>query len=341
MVANEDDNLNGDSPGGPPNPMERRWIHPSELPSVAPARRHRLRGVGTVMAASLVIFGAAAVGVTAFHRHGTSVTTMVACCSASTPMTSDYVASVSDASGHEALAAVTDNGAMVVTSLNDSKGTSATVTTGSGAQRSARLVALDSELGVSMWKLSTPVSVVPQESLTLQAMTHSEVDIIRGTNLHSATSSASAIAEATATVGNQDLGVLETTVATSTAGLLTTMAGEPEAMLLPRLGHNLAIPLNVLDQRYHLLVTGASHGWLQIAATTATGGGVTVSQVGTASAHALEVGDTITAIDGRAISTTGDLLDALYGMPAGSTVHVTVMRQGKTQTEAIVLASHP
>jgi PDZ domain len=341
MVANEDDNLNGGMSGGPPNPMERRWIHPSELPSVTPARKHRLRGAGAVMGTCVVVFGAAAVGVTAFRHQGSSVTTVVACCSATVPMISDQVATITDANGHGALGAVLDHGTMVVTSLHDSKGAHASVTTGSGAQRGARLVALDSQLGVSMWKLSASVSSTPQQSLTLQAMTHSQVDVVRGSSLRSAHSSPSTISEVTATVGTQDLGVLETTVATSSPGLLTTMAGEPEAMLVPNLGNNLALPLDVLEQREQLLMSGHSHGWLQIDAATASSGGVSISQVGSASALALEVGDIITSINGHAISTTGDLLDILYATPAGATVRVTFSRQGKTLTEAIVLASHP
>ncbi len=341
MVANEDDNLNGGMSGGPPNPMERRWIHPSELPSVAPARKHRFRGVGAVMGVCIVVFGAAAVGVTAFHHQGSSATTVVACCSATVPMTSDRLASITDANGHDALGAVIDHGTMVVTSLRDPKGELATVTTGSGEQRGARMVALDSELGVSMWKLSSGVSTTPQQPLTLQAMTHSQVDVVRGSSLRGAHASPSAISEVTATVGTQDLGALETTVATSSPGLLTTMAGEPEALLVPNLGHSLALPLSVLEQRSQLLMTGHPHGWLQIAAATASSGGVSVSEVGSASAHALEVGDTITAINGHTISTTGDLLDVLYATPAGSTVQVSVSRHGKTLTEAIVLASHP
>ena len=65
---------------------------------------------------------------------------------------------------------------------------------------------------------------------------------------------------------------------------------------------------------------------------TLTGGGARVLGFAASSPaeEVLKVGDTITAVDGAPVHFASDLQDAVAGHPAGETIHVTVVRGGRT-----------
>ncbi len=74
-----------------------------------------------------------------------------------------------------------------------------------------------------------------------------------------------------------------------------------------------------------------------------TGDGATVLATVPSSpaADALEVGDVVTAVDGVRVTTSPGLHDALAGRPAGETVRLTVLRNGRTRTVRLVSRTLP
>jgi hypothetical protein len=319
--------------------MERQWIHPSELPALNDATALRRRAGMIVVAASLVIIA----GIVATATLKTSVTKpgVGALVHPARSLAKAPVVGVVDSQGHHELGAVINHGAMIAVPRSHALGSRMIITTMGGAKVLGTIVATDSYLGVSMVKLD---SALPSEHLvhgTLRAMASQPVEIISGTSPRFLTLRDATVTQATASVANQDLGVLRTSMSASGAGVVTTRTGIPEALVLPHLGSHIAVPLATIEQRARMHTRGGQHGWLQISVSSVATGGVGVVRVGTASSQTLRLGDRILAIDGDAIASIGDLLDHLYAMPAGTCVTLRLERAGVSVTENVVLASHP
>src|SRR5919198_1434596 len=107
-------------------------------------------------------------------------------------------------------------------------------------------------------------------------------------------------------------------------------------------GVGFAIPSNTVRSIATQLISNGSvqHAYLGVAVQTASNG-VRLAQVrsGTPAARAgLKVGDVVTAIDGRKVSTTAQLQGAIDAKQPGDTVTLTYRRNGKTHTAKVTLA---
>ena len=327
---------------GPPSPMERSWIHPSELPSLKDAGHHdRKKRRPSLIAAATLLSVLGGIAIAAIATTGPSKPAETAVVRSSPPALREQIVGVVDAKGQTLLGVVVGNGAMVALASRDPMGSSAVITTMAGTKETGSVVATDAALGLSIVKVPTALASPTRPSTTLQAMATSRADVITGTNPMTLLRSVSTLRSNTTTIGNQEIGILETSVTPHTPGIVTTLGGIPEALLIPHVGTHIAIPLTTVDQRAAMIVRGLHRGWLQISVTTASQGGVLVSKIGAASAHALSIGDRITAINDQAIAGIGDLLDNLYGAPAGTSVVLTLTRGEASITETVVLAPHP
>jgi putative serine protease PepD len=110
-------------------------------------------------------------------------------------------------------------------------------------------------------------------------------------------------------------------------------------------GVGFAIPSNTVRSIADQLISNGDvqHAYLGVAVGTASGG-VRLAQVrsGAPAARAgLHVGDVVTAIDGKKVSTTAELQAAIDAKQPGDTVTLTYKRNGKTHTVKVTLANRP
>ncbi len=111
-------------------------------------------------------------------------------------------------------------------------------------------------------------------------------------------------------------------------------------------GVGFAVPANTVKSVItQLLATGkAEHAYLGVAAQTTPSGGAVVGTVraGTPAATAgLRRGDVITAVDGRRISSVGDLQSTIDAKKPGDSVTITYTRGGKKHTVNVKLGTRP
>lgn len=335
-VSNEDDNLFEDPSNKTPNPMERNWIHPSELPSLSTtARNHREKTHLPIRTGALLLClaGVAGLFLLTHHSHQRVVATPA-------PL-SPGIVSVSDSAKQHAIGVALDGGTLIVVAIPGVVGDAATVTTARGLSQTAHVVAVDSALGYSLFTTTPALITTPLPSASLAAAATQSTEALTGSSLTHLTRTSLTGSSAFATVGGQDLGVIKTSLTTLSTGVLLNQAGRPEGLLCPRIGAGIGLPIATVATHAVLDRDHVTHGWLQIEAVTANAGGVRVTQVGPASRAALASGDRITQINETPLATSGDLLDALYGIKAGSTVTLSVQRKGVELTEHVTLSRHP
>ena len=111
-------------------------------------------------------------------------------------------------------------------------------------------------------------------------------------------------------------------------------------------GVGFAVPSNTVRSVVsQLLATGkAEHAYLGVAAQTSPSGGAEVATVraGTPAARAgLRRGDVITAVDGKRISSFGELQSAIDSKKPGEAVTITYKRNGTTHTAHVKLGTRP
>jgi putative serine protease PepD len=111
-------------------------------------------------------------------------------------------------------------------------------------------------------------------------------------------------------------------------------------------GVGFAIPSNTVRSIVTQLIASGKveHAFLGVAAETSPSGGAVIGTVrpGTAAARAgLRRGDVITAVDGRRISSIGELEAAIDAKKPGDTATITYERAGKTHTAHVKLGTRP
>jgi putative serine protease PepD len=111
-------------------------------------------------------------------------------------------------------------------------------------------------------------------------------------------------------------------------------------------GVGFAIPSNTVRSIVSQLISNGNvrHAYLGVSIRASESGGVELAQVraGTPAARAgLHVGDRITAIDGKKVSTTAQLQAAIDAKRPGDTVSLTYSRNGKSHTVQVKLATRP
>ena len=103
------------------------------------------------------------------------------------------------------------------------------------------------------------------------------------------------------------------------------------------IGVGFAIPANKAKEVAQALINGGkvSHPYLGVSVVDGQNGGAQVQSVqagGPAAKAGLQVGDVVTKVGDRAISTSDDLVGAIQSSSVGSTLTLTIQRNGATQT---------
>jgi putative serine protease PepD len=112
------------------------------------------------------------------------------------------------------------------------------------------------------------------------------------------------------------------------------------------IGVGFAIPANKAKTVAQTLISGGkvSHPYLGISVGDATSGGAQVSAVSANSPAAkagLQVGDVVTKVGAKAITTSEDLVGAVQSSSVGSTLSITVSRNGSSQTVQATVGETP
>jgi putative serine protease PepD len=121
----------------------------------------------------------------------------------------------------------------------------------------------------------------------------------------------------------------------------TTATGEGSSS-----GVGFAIPSNTVAQVANELIAGekVQHAYVgvELAGNSAGGAQISTVQTGTpASTAGLQSGDVVTAIDGKAITSTDDFIAAIDNYTPGQTIKLTVTRQGQTKQISVKLGTRP
>ena len=111
-------------------------------------------------------------------------------------------------------------------------------------------------------------------------------------------------------------------------------------------GVGFATPGNTDQQIANKLIGGQTikHSYVGVELNSASTGGAGVETVqanSPASQAGLQAGDTITAIDGKPISSTEGFISAVAGYQPGKTITLTVVRNGQTKQIQLTLGSRP
>jgi hypothetical protein len=137
----------------------------------------------------------------------------------------------------------------------------------------------------------------------------------------------------------------ESPLADEPCTILMTSEGKAEAISSPSLTDGAFLPASFASGLTAQLTTwpNATHGRLGISGTTSPQGGAEIIEVvaGGPSVGLLLVGDVIVAVNGEEVATTSEMVDAVYLLPSGSTLDLTVRRDGTTAHRAITLAPSP
>ena len=127
--------------------------------------------------------------------------------------------------------------------------------------------------------------------------------------------------------------------------VLMTPSGHTEAISAPSLTTGSFLPAAFAADLTTQLVTApqVTHGHLGISGTTASGGGAEVVDVASSgpAAGVLAPGDVIVAVNGESMTTASEMVDAVYLEPPGSTLDLTVRRGGTTAHRDVTLATSP
>src|SRR5262249_5168644 len=121
----------------------------------------------------------------------------------------------------------------------------------------------------------------------------------------------------------------------------TTVSGQGSSS-----GVGFAIPSNTVTQIANQILSGKTvkHAYVGVLLSGSTAGGAQVAEVqpGTPGAAAgLKAHDLITAIDGKAVSSTDQFIAMIDNYSPGQTVTMSVKRDGKTLSIKVKLGTRP
>jgi putative serine protease PepD len=111
-------------------------------------------------------------------------------------------------------------------------------------------------------------------------------------------------------------------------------------------GVGFAIPSNMVARIANEIIAGKSvkHAYVGVFLNSSSSGGAQISsvQAGSPAQHAgLQPGDVVTAIDGKAISSTQQFIETVDTYAPGRTITLTVKRDSGTQTLKLTLGTRP
>ena len=129
-------------------------------------------------------------------------------------------------------------------------------------------------------------------------------------------------------------------------GLSVPMAqrpGELAGVEMYDSGIGFAVPKNRVDAIAEHLMTGHSfyRGWLGMQSDPQGSGGARIAKIASPSPleeAGVQVGDVIVRAEGKPIRNLGQLVQAIYMLPAGETVHLGLEREGKAYGVLVTLA---
>ena len=129
-------------------------------------------------------------------------------------------------------------------------------------------------------------------------------------------------------------------------GLCVPMAqrpGELAGVEMYDSGIGFAVPKNRVDAIAEYLMTGRSfyRGWLGMQSDPHGSGGAKIAKIASPSPleeAGVQVGDVIVRAEGKPIRNLGQLVQAIYMLPAGETVHLGLNREGKAYDVLVTLA---
>jgi S1-C subfamily serine protease len=247
----------------------------------------------------------------------------------------------------QATGLVVDKGALVATTASIPIGARVTMTSAERVSLSAVVVATDPIAGLTLLR---PTSSLPAPTTAMASASGlepaTEVWVSSSGNgpisIRWASTSLRS-PDAPVVIQTVGLGTLTDTSSSSTmaGAVLVASDGTMLGIAAPQLGLHSWLPVAMVEQLAAAMPTGGSHGCLRIEARTATAGGVRVVSIDADSPAltSLAPGDRLIAIDGQALSSISELLDALYTRSPGSSVTITFVRQGTVATADVVLAS--
>jgi putative serine protease PepD len=112
-------------------------------------------------------------------------------------------------------------------------------------------------------------------------------------------------------------------------------------------GVGFAVPIDLISAELAKLEAGqtVAHAYLGVASSESTGSsGAVVGSVSSGSPAAtagIKAGDVVTAVDGKAITGSGDLVAAIATHSPGDTIKLTIRRGTSTLTQSVTLATQP
>lgn len=358
--------------GPPPDPLDRVWLHPSELGSMrgAPARdphtgtsRWRmglvaLAGAG-VAAVVLLTVGAFDSSSRSQRSAGTVRTATVATSGGAAAAALGSVVAVKSA-GKEGSGVSLGSSEVLTNAHLVAARADVQVVTRDGRARQARVVGTDPDTDLALLDVKgggldgMPLAAMPpgKGARVLALAAHAE------TGRRTSTGVVSSVDElVTDNNGVVLVGLLRTDLDRDDSvagGALLDSDGALVGILTAPPGSTktgLAVPIDTArDVAMQLRVNGhAMHGWMGVAGTDASDrpqqgaprSGVAVQEVvplGPANRSGIASGDVIVAVAGRAVAGISDLMAEVRERRPGDRVELTVWRHGKNQKKSVQLA---
>lgn len=356
-----------------PDPLDRLWIHPSELlaPHGAPRQRRRgphgrsewllalmAGGVGA-LAALAILTATGWLGRPAGRAAQTDAEIVARIASRAAPS----VVSVAIPGRRQQASGVCVGAELVLTSA-DALGDAgaAVITLGDGRDHAAMLMGRDTASGLALLRVEGLRLVgAPMSARPALRIGDTIVAVGGGDHAHhwmtaGKVSSLTAVVTPEGAPARRGLIGTDALVADDApGGALFDGGGQLVGILaLPPAGHTVGIAVptdlarSVTEQMRATSATGAvPHGWIGVGGSDASdrpGGGARVEQVAAgspAAAAGLTPGDVITKVDGNAVPDMATLMVAVRGRRPGDRLDVEVTRDGGDRAASVQLGAYP
>lgn len=248
---------------------------------------------------------------------------------------------VLDDAGHVATVAHSDEA---------TAGQQATVIPAEGEGIPAEVIGADPRTGLSVVRVSDPATLVPATLGDSDLLTVGD-EVLVVTTPSAATDEPvpGTVRDRGALVGA--VGMIEIDVAPAGGGAVATDDGEVLGLLASsavggavEVGY--ALPVNLVARVAGQLIAGEppTYPYLGVTVDSAPDGGVVVTQLvvgGPAEGSGLRPGDVITALNGRPVDDTGDLVTVVQQAEVGQEVTVTYNRGGAEHEASVTAAAAP
>ena len=359
-----------DGPNGPPpDPLDRLWVHPSELsvrsrPAPAPSRSHRRRREWSLILAAGATGALVATGVLVLTgllgSRGSDTTTTptptpvaVLAARAAPAVVAVFAAGVTGE--HRGSGVVIADGWVLTTCETLGDAGTATVASADGSIHTAAVRGLDRTTDLALLRVAGLDGGLSARSGRPVEVGESVIAVGSGDGARSWV--ATGVVSSVATMATGATPVRAGLIATdalmetgSSGGVLLDTDGHAVGVLTTgadRMG--VAVPMDTArDVADQLRKKGrAAHGWIGVTGTDALdrpGGGVRVAEVGAnspASTAGIRVDDVIVAIGAKPVTRMADLIAEVRSLHPGAAVTLRISRDGTTRSVSITLRDMP